>query len=152
MNHLLKRYLLTFSGVIALATVWEFGLEGWFSATTYGASENFSEHLEYVVTIALFTLAALIPPFIHALQQEKRYQKGLPQPDQAPGKQLSILIPVCSYCNKIRDPEGQWISLEQFLHKHSDTLLTHGICPDCYHSELSKLAPTDADQSAHRPD
>lgn len=44
---------------------------------------------------------------------------------------LKGIIPICSYCHKIRDDEGAWERLESYLTKHSDASFSHGICPDC---------------------
>ena len=44
---------------------------------------------------------------------------------------LSGMLPICSYCKKIRDDKGYWNQLETYLSEHSGTEFTHGICPDC---------------------
>ena len=51
------------------------------------------------------------------------------------------MIPICSYCNKIRDDKGIWEKIELYLHKYSRGLasFTHGICPECYQEELNKI-------------
>jgi DNA-binding response OmpR family regulator len=46
-------------------------------------------------------------------------------------KTLRELLPLCNACNKIREDDDRWYSLESFLSKHSAAHLTHGICPDC---------------------
>lgn len=46
-------------------------------------------------------------------------------------KQLRGILPICSYCKKVRDDEGYWSQLEQYLFDHSDAILSHGICPEC---------------------
>jgi len=46
-------------------------------------------------------------------------------------KQLSGLLPICSYCKKIRDDKGYWTQLESYIHKHSEAEFSHGICEDC---------------------
>jgi PAS domain S-box-containing protein len=46
-------------------------------------------------------------------------------------KILSGLIPICSSCKKIRDDQGYWHQVEEYLSKRSDVLFSHGICPDC---------------------
>ncbi len=51
---------------------------------------------------------------------------------------LSGIIPVCSYCKNIRDDEGYWNSLENYLAKHSDALLSHSVCPECYNKHSTK--------------
>lgn len=47
-------------------------------------------------------------------------------------KQLSGLLPICSYCHKIRNDEDYWQQMEQYLSQHSDARFSHGICPDCF--------------------
>jgi PAS domain-containing protein len=46
-------------------------------------------------------------------------------------KTLGGLLPICASCKKIRDDEGYWNQVEQYIVKHTDAKFTHGICPDC---------------------
>ena len=46
-------------------------------------------------------------------------------------KSLSGLLPICSYCKSIRNDEGSWDSLYEYLSAHAGVDLTHGICPSC---------------------
>jgi PAS domain S-box-containing protein len=46
-------------------------------------------------------------------------------------KCLSGLLPICAACRKIRDKQGFWHDLENYIRQHSDADFTHGICPDC---------------------
>jgi C4-dicarboxylate-specific signal transduction histidine kinase len=46
-------------------------------------------------------------------------------------KTLQGMIPICSYCKKIRDDGGSWWQLESYIQKHSEAEFSHGICPDC---------------------
>jgi transcriptional regulator with GAF, ATPase, and Fis domain len=46
-------------------------------------------------------------------------------------KILRGLLPICSFCKKIRDDEGYWNQIEEFMHKHSDLRFSHGICQEC---------------------
>lgn len=46
-------------------------------------------------------------------------------------KTLKGLVPICSYCKKIRDDEGYWNQLESVLNARTEAKLSHGICPDC---------------------
>lgn len=41
------------------------------------------------------------------------------------------IIGICSYCRKIRDVDGQWISFESYLQKHTGANFSHGICEEC---------------------
>jgi CheY-like chemotaxis protein len=47
-------------------------------------------------------------------------------------KQLQGLVPICSYCKKIRNDRNYWQRLESYLGDHSEAQFSHGICPDCY--------------------
>ncbi len=46
-------------------------------------------------------------------------------------KQLSGLLPICSYCKKIRDDKGYWKQIESYIRDHSDAEFSHSICRDC---------------------
>jgi DNA-binding response OmpR family regulator len=47
-------------------------------------------------------------------------------------KQLQGLVPICSYCKKIRNDTNYWEQLESYLSDHSEAKFSHGICPECY--------------------
>lgn len=53
--------------------------------------------------------------------------------------ELRDIIPICSYCKKIRDDEGAWDVVESYMSRHLDAKFSHGICPDCYKGEKAKL-------------
>jgi hypothetical protein len=46
-------------------------------------------------------------------------------------KTLSGMLPICSSCKKIRDDEGYWQQIEEYIRDHSEADFTHGICSDC---------------------
>src|SRR5438105_4818844 len=46
-------------------------------------------------------------------------------------KQLQGLLPICSYCKKVRDDRNYWQQVETYIEGHSDAQFTHGICPEC---------------------
>jgi len=46
-------------------------------------------------------------------------------------RQLEEMMPICSYCKKIRDDRGIWNRIETYISQHSDASFTHGLCPDC---------------------
>jgi DNA-binding response OmpR family regulator len=47
-------------------------------------------------------------------------------------KQLQGLLPICSYCKKIRDDSNYWQQVEGYISDHTEARFSHGICPDCY--------------------
>jgi hypothetical protein len=56
-------------------------------------------------------------------------------------KTLSGMVPICSYCKKIRDDGGYWSTVEMYLSQNSDATFSHGICPDCYGDVLRTMKP-----------
>jgi DNA-binding response OmpR family regulator len=52
-------------------------------------------------------------------------------------KQLSGLLPICSYCKRIRSDEDYWEQVEGFLTQHTHAQFSHGICPTCYDAVLA---------------
>jgi DNA-binding response OmpR family regulator len=54
-------------------------------------------------------------------------------------KQLEGIIPICSYCNKIRDDQNSWHQLEAYISNHSEALFSHGICPTCVKEQIEKI-------------
>jgi len=47
-------------------------------------------------------------------------------------KQLQGLLPICSYCKKIRNDQNYWEQVDGYLTKNADVKFSHGICPDCF--------------------
>ena len=47
-------------------------------------------------------------------------------------KQLSGLLPICSYCKKIRRDGNYWQQLEAYVSEHTEAEFSHGVCPDCF--------------------
>ena len=46
-------------------------------------------------------------------------------------KRLHGLIPICSYCKRIRSDSNDWEQLESYISEHSEAQFSHGICPPC---------------------
>jgi CheY-like chemotaxis protein len=47
-------------------------------------------------------------------------------------KQLQGLLPICSYCKRIRDDQNYWQQVESYISVHSGVQFSHSYCPDCY--------------------
>jgi phosphoserine phosphatase RsbU/P len=54
-------------------------------------------------------------------------------------KQLRGLLPICSYCKRIRGDDQYWQQLEGYVAEHSDAQFSHGICPTCYAALSAEL-------------
>ena len=67
---------------------------------------------------------------VHAERERDRLIGEL-QEALAKIKTLSGLLPICSYCKKIRDEKGYWNQVEVYIQKHSDADFSHSICSEC---------------------
>lgn len=48
-------------------------------------------------------------------------------------KTLTGLLPICASCKKVRDDQGYWHQVEEYLQEHASVNFTHGLCPQCAH-------------------
>jgi len=62
---------------------------------------------------------------------------------QATIKTISGLVPLCAWCsNRVKEDDGNWISLTEYFGNHTDAEVTHGMCPQCaanVHDEVNGL-------------
>ncbi len=101
------------------------------------------------LTMAVLCPLAITPPFsyfflklLHILRARERdlaraNQKLEQALDQV--QELSGLLPICSVCKRIRDDQGYWETLENYIMRHSKAQFTHGICPGCCQEMLDEL-------------
>jgi len=54
-------------------------------------------------------------------------------------KTLRGIIPICSYCKKIRDDKGAWERIEAYISKNSEAQFSHGACPECFKKQIDEL-------------
>jgi len=57
-------------------------------------------------------------------------------------KRLQGLLPICSYCKKVRNEANYWEQVESYFSSHSDLDFTHSICPSCTDKMLKELEET----------
>lgn len=60
-------------------------------------------------------------------------------------KILRGLLPICSYCKKIRDDKGYWKQIEVYIAANSQADFSHGLCPECgleHYPDIFKHQPT----------
>ncbi|MGF1460372.1 MAG: GAF domain-containing protein [Leptolyngbyaceae cyanobacterium] len=55
-------------------------------------------------------------------------------------KLIEGLIPICSYCKGIRNDEGFWLTVENFMMNHADVNFTHGVCDNCMRQQFPEVA------------
>lgn len=58
---------------------------------------------------------------------------------QAHVKALQGILPICSYCKKIRNDQNYWQQVESYIAQHSEVAFSHGICPECYERHIKPI-------------
>lgn len=58
-------------------------------------------------------------------------------------KALRGILPICSFCKKIRNDDGYWDQVEVYVANHSDADFSHSICPDCMKKNYGEFFPED---------
>lgn len=69
-------------------------------------------------------------PYI-AIELLQVMSQRMQQMEQRLLKVLGGLVPICSNCKSIRQPDGSWVAVERYVADNSDADFSHGICPDC---------------------
>jgi hypothetical protein len=54
-------------------------------------------------------------------------------------KQLKKILPLCSFCKKIRNDSGYWEQVDWYIQKNSWADISHSLCPEC----MEKKYPTE---------
>jgi len=92
----------------------------------------------------LFESKELVDAHLDLIYQNMRLEKTADALEKSLNeiKVLRGLLPICSYCKKIRDDNGYWSNIEAYISSRSEVEFSHGICPECakkLHSDLDLI-------------
>jgi PAS domain S-box-containing protein len=83
----------------------------------------------------IYSVARDITARKQAEEERERLVREL-QAALAEVRTLQGILPICSYCRKIRDDENYWQTVEGYVARHTNAQFSHSICPTCYVSEV----------------
>ncbi len=66
-------------------------------------------------------------------------------------KTLKGLIPICASCKKIRDGEGYWQQVEEYVARHTEAEFSHGLCDECAHKLYPDYFPDQKNEEKTTP-
>jgi CheY-like chemotaxis protein len=70
-------------------------------------------------------------------------------------RQLEEMLPICSYCKKIRDDQNYWQQIEGYISERTGSDFSHSVCPDCYQRvivpELAQIKAATTEPAKPRP-
>jgi len=114
---LLKNLLLMIMSVLLIASLAVLAFFYRYAGRIENRLTGYQDHLEGLVA-----------------ERTKKLQQALEEV-----KALSGLLPICSFCKKIRDDQGYWNQLESYISKHSEAKFSHSICDDCMKKHYPEL-------------
>lgn len=83
-------------------------------------------------TTRMGVLALIVVLAGRVAQQQRKLQEEV--------HTLEGLLPICSYCKKIKDENGNWNIMEKYISERSEAAFSHGICPDCLEERYPEIA------------
>lgn len=83
--------------------------------------------------LAIFTIWATAFLTLMRKYDAARREKAIAEKEKAMEevRVLKGLLPICSGCKKIRDDQGEWNHIEDYISTHSEADFSHGMCPHC---------------------
>lgn len=113
--------------IIITGSVWN--NEGYMRAMDAGVDDFLNKMAEPLEIIMRLKVAKRISGFARRLSQ------------------LEGIIPICSYCRRLRDEKSTYHRMENFFLKESHLTFSHGICPECMEKEFPLSGLEKKDQS-----
>jgi hypothetical protein len=60
-------------------------------------------------------------------------------------KSLRGILPICSFCKKVRDDEGYWRQVDEYIQQQTDVDFSHSVCPECIKTQYPDFHPRQDD-------
>lgn len=89
-------------------------------------------HIAVLIAVQLLLIMGLFAA--HSSRMEQDLRRAIQEI-----KTLSGIIPICSFCRKIRDDLGFWKQVEVYISTHTEARFSHGICPECEEREYREM-------------
>jgi integral membrane sensor domain MASE1 len=127
--------------VVSVIALWNVSQgRGPFAALAIDPRERLMRGQATLLVISL-CVAALAAVVAERKQAERHRTKLIGELETALTeiKTLRGLIPVCAWCKKMRDDQGFWQQLEDYLRQHTEATFTHGMCPECMDRQLASM-------------
>ena len=62
-------------------------------------------------------------------------------------KTLQGILPICSFCKKVRNDSGYWKQVDTYISEHTEVQFSHGICPECWEQHYAAECKEDVGMS-----
>jgi cyanate permease len=117
-----RREIITVAAVCATFIVLGFWLSPKTGPITWVDQSN--------VLLGLGSVSALTHSCLRRMAAEETRRKAAQELGQMV-RILSSLLPICTWCKKIRNEAGTWEQLEIYVRSHAHAEFTQGMCQEC---------------------
>ena len=93
----------------------------------------------FIFSLSLATNPKILTLIIKSFSNSRRFQ-------------FTKILPICANCKKIRDEEGNWHVIEEYLLECSDTRCSHGLCLPCAQELYNYRADNPIEEDITEPD
>lgn len=84
------------------------------------------------VDVGVFLAVVFLLTNLEARLAGERLARAAAEEALATVTTLEALLPMCSSCKKVQDEtDGSWAPFDVYLLNHTNTQVTHGMCPEC---------------------
>jgi hypothetical protein len=101
-----------------------------FEAFAGWARRQESLQLDEVLTLAVL-LAVGFGIFAQRRWRDLERERVLRTKAETSARRLEGFLPICSGCKRIRESDGGWTPVEDYLSARIEADFTHGLCPEC---------------------
>ncbi|WP_305042610.1 hypothetical protein [Geoalkalibacter sp.] len=92
---------------------------------------RYRQDVRSLVVVMLAILSAILGVIFLVIHSLLRKAAGIIQAKSRQIKVLSGLLPVCSFCKKIRNDNNDWEAMEEYISSRSESEFSHSLCPEC---------------------
>ena len=93
----------------------------------------FAGQKHFVTSDRMQIVDLLLSTYEAAVRKNRELERANRELREAMGtiKALRGLIPICANCKKVRDDQGYWRQVEEYIREHTEAEFSHGLCPEC---------------------
>jgi hypothetical protein len=91
----------------------------------------------FVPTLTAAFRSVILVPIVIWLSSLASSQRAL----RREVEMLQGLLPICSYCKRIQDDQGDWQPVERYVQERFEAKFTHSICENCVREQESAWKP-----------
>ncbi len=108
---------------------------------------RYHEDVRQLVLFALAIITAILCAIFLVIFFLLKKATGIIRSKTHEIKVLSGLLPVCSFCKKIRNENGRWEMMEEYITARSESVFSHSFCPECVARHYPELNLKESDYS-----